>query len=235
MSSLPPRIIRKANINEKLRTQILKDHRKAKKSLSEDFGRRCAYCMRHESSLGGYRAFEIDHFFPESLGGSNEYTNLYYVCRACNGIKLNKWPPGITQQELPVLHSYPNRPRFADPCREQDYGYHFVEDDSGHLVACTRAGAFHLEALWLLNAADLVEERLERNELRQKIDEAKEVMIKLHEFDRTTQAIAQAIEVIEKAVAEYEGDFRQSVPQIPCCRPAMQIARPSTCESSCQR
>ena len=98
-------------------------YRNAEPHLRRDFGFRCAYCRVHEQIKGGPQAFCIDHFKPRSRGGPvNDYTNLYWVCIPCNMIKHSKWP---TNEQL--RRGY----RFADPCREQDAGIHFIESGKG--------------------------------------------------------------------------------------------------------
>ena len=84
---------------------------------------------------GGPQAFCIDHSKPRSRGGPiNDYINLYWVCIPCNMIKHDRWP---TSEQL--RQGY----RFADPCREQDVGIHFVESDDGLLQPLTTCGEYH--------------------------------------------------------------------------------------------
>ncbi len=77
------------------------------------FRRRCAYCISHEDVMGRYDAMEVDHFRPSSRSEfahlKNEWTNLYYCCRVCNGRqgKSDHWP--TEEQEA---YGY----RFVDPC-----------------------------------------------------------------------------------------------------------------------
>ena len=116
-------------------------YRNAQPYLRRDFAHRCAYCGVHEQQMGGPQGFCIDHFKPRSRGGSvNEYTNLYWVCMSCNMIKHDKWPTREQHRQ-----GY----RFADPCREQDGGVHFVESDDGLLQVLTRCGEYHVSTLRL--------------------------------------------------------------------------------------
>jgi hypothetical protein len=118
--------------------------------------------MIHERQVDHEEGFWIDHFQPKSRGGRvNEYTNLYWACIACNHTKGDSWPSADEQ-----ARGY----RFADPCREQDYGHHFVEDGSGYLVAQTPCGEYHIGKL-RLNREMRLKRRRERRELAAKFEE----------------------------------------------------------------
>jgi len=54
----------------------------------------CRYC--------GKRAAQVDHLLPQSLGGSNELSNLVASCRSCNMIKGNRsyLDAGFTLREI---------------------------------------------------------------------------------------------------------------------------------------
>src|SRR5580692_2727086 len=83
--------------------------RQYKRFLRSDFRKRCAYCERPEDYMGGEEAFEVEHFRPTSKFPTLDciYSNLYYVCRGCNGHKSETWPSeGQLNQGM----------RFADPC-----------------------------------------------------------------------------------------------------------------------
>lgn len=53
--------------------------------ITEQAGRRCGYCLTQEAIVGA--PMEIDHLFPESLGGSTEEDNLWLACSLCNDHK----------------------------------------------------------------------------------------------------------------------------------------------------
>lgn len=138
-------------------------YRKAEPYLRRDFDYRCAYCVVHEQQLGGTKAFCIDHFKPRSKGGRvNDYANLYWSCIPCNLFKHDNWPTAEQRRQ-----GY----RFADPCREQDYGVHFVESDVGELMPQTLCGEYHVLTL-RLNRAWLRRLRLERNQKQERLNEA---------------------------------------------------------------
>src|SRR5579862_4983970 len=120
---------------------------KSREHLRRDFVYRCAYCRIHESRAGGAEQFWIDHFQPRSRGGAvNDYANLYWACMGCNRFKSDQWP-----SPAELARGY----RFADPCREQDYGHHFKEDENGVLIALTACGSYHIERLRLNRPARL--------------------------------------------------------------------------------
>ena len=145
-------------------------YRNAEPHLRRDFGFRCAYCGVHEQTKGGPQAFCIDHFKPRSRGGPvNDYTNLYWVCIPCNMIKHDKWP---TSEQL--RRGY----RFADPCREQDIGVHFIESDDGLLQPLTLCGGYHISTL-RLNRSWLQQHRRDRTQKWARFNEAYQLQIEL--------------------------------------------------------
>jgi hypothetical protein len=111
------------------------DYRKYKPFLRKDFERRCAYCERTESSLGGEEQFEIDHFKPRKKSSDlrSEYQNLYYACRKCNLSKGSTWPSDEKIKSGFV---------FADPCLIDPYEEHFREKADGGLEKLTNCGRY---------------------------------------------------------------------------------------------
>lgn len=55
--------------------------------LRDEFEFRCVFCLRRETWSGRVGVFHLDHQAPRSAGGGHEYSNLLYVCAACNLIK----------------------------------------------------------------------------------------------------------------------------------------------------
>lgn len=48
-------------------------------------GNRCEYC--HYPQIACYAAFHVDHFIPQSLGGTLTVDNLVFACPTCNASK----------------------------------------------------------------------------------------------------------------------------------------------------
>jgi len=100
-----------------------------------DFQRRCAYCERPEEYLGGEEAFDVEHFRPRSKFPALDcvYTNLYYACRGCNGHKWETWPSDVQSAQ---------GKGFADPCQEDPYLHHLVENEDGSVNGATPCGTY---------------------------------------------------------------------------------------------
>ncbi len=45
----------------------------------------CIYCQTTSANTG--QVMTVDHIIPKSQGGSTEFTNLCFCCRACNQFK----------------------------------------------------------------------------------------------------------------------------------------------------
>ena len=124
------------------------NYRKYRPFLRWDFLVQCAYCERTEEYLGGEEAFDVEHFKPRSKFPdlTSTYSNLYYVCRHCNGHKWETWP-----SEGQIARGL----RFADPCAEDPYEHHLREREDGQLEELTACGAYSNGHI-----------RLDRHELR---------------------------------------------------------------------
>jgi len=119
-------------------------------------------------------------------------------------IKHDRWP---TSEQL--RQGY----RFADPCREQDIGIHFVESDDGLLQPLTTCGEYHVSTLrlnrvWLqqhrrdrtqkwarFNEAYQLREELERAVEARPVDDATRIMQRLLSF------LSEEIEVLRNELA----------------------------------
>lgn len=57
--------------------------------LRDEFAFRCVYCLEREVWQDMRRAMHIDHFEPQKLRPdlASDYTNLLYLCTACNVLK----------------------------------------------------------------------------------------------------------------------------------------------------
>lgn len=106
----------------------------------------CEFCGVHEVEAGG--ELTIDHFQPQTKGGSDRPDNLLYCCPRCNQYKADYWPVGSEEGLW-----NPRRELAAD---------HFAEIDDGRLQALTPTGAATLRRLQL-NRPALVAYRLRRH------------------------------------------------------------------------
>ncbi len=144
-------------------------------SLREQVRRRagcaCEFCSISEIDVGGL--LTVDHFHPQSRGGSDTLENLIYACVNCNQYKQDYWP-----QNDDAL-------RLWNP-REALFLEHFVEAENGRLVALTVTGDFTLRRL-RLNREQLVAYRLrrrERFEATRLLERSQELLAVLVELNR---------------------------------------------------
>jgi hypothetical protein len=182
---------------------------KAREQLRRDFDYRCAYCMVHEQQIGGMEAFSIDHFCPRSKGGRvNDYANLYWTCNGCNRVKAEAWPGALERRQ---------GARFADPCREQDYGSHFIENGRAELVPRTRCGEYHVIVL-RLNRPSRVAYRVSRNRLTAQLSEAAALQQHL-ERELATELNSVIIAHLEREIEWLQTELAIALPFIPASAP----------------
>jgi hypothetical protein len=105
-------------------------YRQYRNWLRDEFSFRCIYCLRRETWLTTGRDYEIDHFLPKSdhPNVEQDYDNLVFACRACNGTKAAKY--------LPSPESVA-------------YGACLYVDEGGEIHAKDEAGKIIIEALRL--------------------------------------------------------------------------------------
>jgi len=160
--------------------------------------------MIHEQQMGGDEAFWIDHFQPRSKGGrANDYGNLYWTCMGCNRIKGDAWPTPSERRR---------GRRFADPCKEQDYGVHFLENEQGELVPQTPCGEYHLQML-RLNRPHRVARRRERNEVQTLLAEALSLIERL-EAASPTRREREVISHLRREMERLRSDLAVAIPFI---------------------
>lgn len=180
-SSIRPRVVRGPAPAKRL---TRRNYRKvAIAPLRRDFQDRCAYSCQHLSRAGGLGAMEVDHFDPRKKKDLiQEYENLFWATRHCNGAKSGFWPTA-RDQGLGL--------RFLNPCQEQDYGEHVLEDPRTHrLVGVTPAGRYHVR-MCDLNADHFVAERRERAEVWALLRAA--VTLKRNRMAHLTAELAEAL------------------------------------------
>ena len=139
----------------------------------------------------------------------NDYTNLYWVCIPCNMIKHDKWP---TSEQL-------NRGyRFADPCREQDAGIHFVESDDGLLQPLTPCGEYHISML-RLNRSWLQQHRHDRNQKWIRFNEAYQLQVELEgavevrPVDDATRMMQRLLSFLSQEIDALRSELAVAIPR----------------------
>jgi hypothetical protein len=136
---------------------------------------------------------EIDHFDPrEKKEFIQRYANLFLATRHCNGAKSQEWPTAA-EQALGL--------RYLNPCQEQDFGEHIVEDPQTHrLEGLSPAGRYHVR-MCDLNAEHFVAERRERSEIWALLRAA--VSVKRNEMPQLAGDLAAALrQEAEKMIPE---------------------------------
>jgi HNH endonuclease len=110
--------------------------------------RTCEFCGVSEVDVGGL--LTVDHFHPQSKGGSDDLDNLIYCCVRCNQYKQDYWP---TCEADPMLWNP----------RQENASGNFVELDDGRVAAISSHGEFTIRRL-RLNRAPLVEYRMRQRQ-----------------------------------------------------------------------
>jgi hypothetical protein len=170
--------------------------------LRRDFEDRCAYSCQHLSRAGGLKCMEIDHFDPrEKEEFIQRYANLFLATRHCNGAKGQEWP-SAAERALGL--------RYLDPCQEQDYGQHMIEDPQTYrLVGLSPAGKYHIR-MCDLNAEHFVAERRERSEIWELLRAA--VSVKRNEMPQLAADLAAALrQQAEKMIPELPAAVRSAL------------------------
>ncbi|MBE9031746.1 HNH endonuclease [filamentous cyanobacterium LEGE 11480] len=111
----------------------------------------CEFCGTTEINIGNQ--LTIDHFQPQSKGGSDDLDNLIYACIACNQYKQDYWPSNKMAKKL------------WNP-RKETANQHLIEQTDGQLTALTPTGEFTIARL-RLNRHQLVKARQQRHQQQQ--------------------------------------------------------------------
>lgn len=111
---------------------------------------RCGYCGITEVAFGGL--LEVDHFQPQSQGGTDELENLIYACTTCNRFKHAHWIDETGAESLRLLHP-----------QQDDLSQHLQQLADGSLIGLTPRGWFHIHLL-RLNRRQLIAHRLRQHQ-----------------------------------------------------------------------
>ena len=101
----------------------------------------CAYCQTTAANTG--QLMTVDHIIPRSQGGSTEFNNLCFCCRACNEFKGQKTgaEDPLSGEIVPLYHP-----------RQQLWQEHFAWDEAGaSLAGLTAIGRATIVALKMNN------------------------------------------------------------------------------------
>ena len=176
-----------------------------------DFAERCAYSMRHISRCDG--KLTVDHFNPRKKKNKHQYyDNLFPATHRCNRAKSDTWP---TKAKRDAGH------RFLNCCEEQDYGTHIFEDPDTHkLVGLSKEGRFHILHCQL-NDKYLVQERAERAELWNllenravKIKNPTEVLPYIEKLRQQAEKMIFKIPYLSGAALDRHRAFEKAVEQV---------------------
>jgi len=144
------------------------DYKSYKPYLAEDFQHRCAYCNLLDTEITSF--FEVDHFVPQAEFKDkpnfsylkNDYQNLVYSCRNCNGEKSDIFEGNLND------NPYENK-RFYDP-EKNDYNAIFFRNKSGSICSNDAKGKSMIVDLklyrpinniaWICEQLDMLSEKL---------------------------------------------------------------------------
>lgn len=148
---------------------LLSKHSDYKPYLDQDFAKRCAYCNLSRERIT--TAFEVDHFIPRTAfkkvrpSLENDYNNLVYACKKCNGTKSGKCKVDWTSTN-------PTNELFYDPVLV-DYNTIFYRNQIGAIVSDDLKGKEMIKLLKLYRPIHILGWVCEEiNETADKLEEA---------------------------------------------------------------
>ncbi|PWY54324.1 NinG family protein [Legionella qingyii] len=100
-----------------------------KPELRKNFNYSCGYCQTREPEIGGSKnSFQIDHYKPKSKFPDliNNYENLIYACRACNGYKSDYWPSSIWDNLLKKIILNPRVEDFEKHIDKSNFAWYGI-------------------------------------------------------------------------------------------------------------
>lgn len=150
-------------------TKHYSNYQSYKPYLAEDFQHRCAYCNLLDTDITSF--FEVDHFVPQAEIKKypplsyliNDYQNLVYSCRNCNGEKSDIFEGNL------AINPYENE-RFYDP-ENNDYNAIFYRNKCGSICSNDTKGKSMIVDLklyrpinniaWICEQLDMLSEKLQ--------------------------------------------------------------------------
>ena len=149
-------------------------------AVRQQFGFRCGYCDVSETESG--TTFTVDHFYPRSKGGTDNFANLVYCCHACNEHKGDYWNPGGTER---VLHPH-----------DDDLAAHYTETESALLEPLSDTGRFHIARFQLNRFALVCNRRVRRERQEDRLSRAA-VIDRLERVEETLKQLRAAVERVQ--------------------------------------
>ena len=138
----------------------------------------CEFCGVTETDTGG--ELTVDHFRPQTKGGTDDLDNLLYSCQRCNQYKADYWP------------THPDDPVLWNP-RQESLATHLLILTDGTLYPVTPTGAFTLKRL-RLNRPPLIAYRLRthyRTEEQRLLTQYREVVTLLEKLHQQQVALLE--------------------------------------------
>lgn len=148
-------------------------------------GYACEYCGVTETDSAGQ--LTVDHYRPQSQGGTDELDNLLYCCYRCNLYKAAYWP------------AQPGDPTLWNP-RQEPMEKHLLTLTDGRLYPISATGQFTLERLRLDRPA------LRAYRLRNRVQ--REEAAVLQQYRDLLQSLKQLHEQLAETVAEQQALLR---------------------------
>lgn len=120
----------------------IKNWRKYRTELDEDFCGICGYCGKHFKIT--LCDSQIDHFRPKKIFPEYEnlYSNLVLSCKVCNNKKRYDWPSGDPNKNI----DDDNKKGYIDPATDE-YDLHLDRLENGSVVGKTDVGKYMAKRL----------------------------------------------------------------------------------------
>lgn len=152
--------------------------REIREFVRQRAGCACEFCGVSETDKGG--ELTLDHYQPQTKGGTDERDNLLYCCARCNLYKHDYFPATPTGSML-------WNPRIEPVLT------HFLELEDGSLSPLTPTGVFTLDRL-RLNRPPLVAHRLfkrKNNEEAHLLNRYRELLALLEQVNTQLGAVTE--------------------------------------------
>lgn len=161
-----------------------------RKNIRERYNVKCGYCEVHERDAGA--TLTIDHHRPLAYGGTDSEENLVYCCPRGNQHKGAYW------HEVHVPHI-----RLLHPLNDK-LTQHIFQQQDAQLLGQTPEGVFYIQRLHL-NRPQLIEHRLQKQEIQRRLDKIRELRQRLHDL---RQQMERVYSIFQETMDEIERETR---------------------------